>query len=248
MNRNVLFLALCLVSVSAHAIDGEILITQAKALAGNVTPGDTPGFPVTISKSGKFKLAGDLDVPDAHSNGITINVPNVEIDLNGFGIYGPNTCTGSPVTSCVNNDAQYGIISSFADTAVRNGSVAGMSFTGISLGHNSIVENVNVSECAGYGIALQSGIVRNVRAHHNLSSGVRVASTGVVSGSTIQFNGYGVAVVQDALVTGNSISRNKNYGIVGSAGLTSTNGYSNNVLSGNAAGKTLYITDLGGNL
>ena len=26
---------------------GETLITQAKANAGNVTPGDTPGFPVT---------------------------------------------------------------------------------------------------------------------------------------------------------------------------------------------------------
>lgn len=248
MKRNALFLALFAISASAHAIDGEILITQAKAMAGNVTPGDTPGFPVTISKSGKYKLAGDLDIPDAHTNGININVPNVEIDLNGFGIYGPNTCTGSPVTSCANNDAQYGIISSFADSAVRNGTVMGMSGSCIYLGQNSVVENVNVSECAIYGIALQSGMVKNVLSHHNFSSGVRLASTGVISGSTIRFNGNGVAIVQDALVTGNSISRNGYYGIVGSAGLASTNGYSNNVLSGNATGKALHATDLGGNL
>lgn len=34
---------------SAWAVDGVIDINQARALAGGVTPGDTAGFPVTIS-------------------------------------------------------------------------------------------------------------------------------------------------------------------------------------------------------
>src|SRR6266545_3858148 len=32
------------------AEDGEVLIDQAKALAGGITPNDGPGFPVTISR------------------------------------------------------------------------------------------------------------------------------------------------------------------------------------------------------
>ena len=36
----------------AYAVDGVIEINQARALAGGVTPGDTAGFPVTISVSG----------------------------------------------------------------------------------------------------------------------------------------------------------------------------------------------------
>ncbi|NWG73776.1 MAG: hypothetical protein HXY24_04090 [Rubrivivax sp.] len=60
MTRTLLLAALCAATLPAHAVDGEILITQAKALAGNVTPGDAPGFPVTISQPGKYKLAGHL--------------------------------------------------------------------------------------------------------------------------------------------------------------------------------------------
>ncbi len=40
----------------AGAVDGVVLIDQNRALAGNVTPGDTPGFPVTISLSGSYRL------------------------------------------------------------------------------------------------------------------------------------------------------------------------------------------------
>ena len=32
--------------------NGEVLITQAAVNAGNITPDDTPGFPVTISVGG----------------------------------------------------------------------------------------------------------------------------------------------------------------------------------------------------
>src|SRR6185436_8638324 len=57
-------LVLCLMmaglSGSAFAVDGTILIDQNRALAGNVTPGDAPGFPVTISQPGSYKLSGNL--------------------------------------------------------------------------------------------------------------------------------------------------------------------------------------------
>src|SRR5947208_13936545 len=81
-----------------YAVDGVVLINQSAALAGNVTPGDTPGFPVTISVSGSYRLSGNLTVPDANTTAIQITADDVTIDLNGFAIAGPTVCGGSPTT------------------------------------------------------------------------------------------------------------------------------------------------------
>jgi hypothetical protein len=40
-----------------------VLIDQNRALAGNVTPGDNPGFPVTLSLPGSYRLSGNLTAP-----------------------------------------------------------------------------------------------------------------------------------------------------------------------------------------
>ena len=58
-NRNSLFAALVAAFASASACpamaaDGVVLITHAKALAGNITPGDAPGYPITLSKTGQL--------------------------------------------------------------------------------------------------------------------------------------------------------------------------------------------------
>src|SRR5512139_1391685 len=91
----------------AAAVDGLILIDQNKALAGNVTPGDAPGFPVSITRSGSYRLSSDLTVPDADTTAIdvTTTASDVTIDLNGFSIVGPVVCTNTssvanPPTSC----------------------------------------------------------------------------------------------------------------------------------------------------
>ena len=89
------------VAMPTWAVDGVILIDQNKAMAGNVTLGDTPGFPVTISLPGSYRLSGNLTVPDANTTAIEVTAGGVSIDLNGFGIFGPTNCTGFPVvTSC----------------------------------------------------------------------------------------------------------------------------------------------------
>jgi hypothetical protein len=81
-----------LFSVSPVAVDGVVLIDQNKALAGSVTPGDLPGFPISIKQPGSYRLAGNLTLPDANTSGIEINVQNVTLDLNGFAILGSVTC------------------------------------------------------------------------------------------------------------------------------------------------------------
>src|SRR5438067_8861679 len=81
------------VALPLYAVDGVVLINQNAALAGNVTPGDTPGFPVTISLPGSYKLSSNLVVPDANTTAIEIVADDVKLDLNGFSIIGPTVCT-----------------------------------------------------------------------------------------------------------------------------------------------------------
>ena len=45
----VIALALAYAAPVLHAVDGVVLIDQSRAIAGNVTPGDTPGYPIIIS-------------------------------------------------------------------------------------------------------------------------------------------------------------------------------------------------------
>ena len=95
----------------------EIVITQQKALAGNVTPGDAPDFPVTLSRSGAYSLGGNLSVP-AGKDGIVIAAPDVTIDLNGFFMIGSGT-------------AEHGITGAERGATILNGSLVGFGKNGI---------------------------------------------------------------------------------------------------------------------
>lgn len=69
----------------AFAVDGVVLIDQNRALAGNVSPGDTAGFPVRLSTPGSYRLSGNLTVPPGVT-GILIAANDVTLHLNGFSI------------------------------------------------------------------------------------------------------------------------------------------------------------------
>jgi hypothetical protein len=81
---------------AAEAVDGVVLIDQSKANAGNVTPGDAPGFPVTLSRAGSYRLSGNL-VISSLGTAIEITAEHVTLDLNGFTIQGgADRCAASP--------------------------------------------------------------------------------------------------------------------------------------------------------
>jgi hypothetical protein len=141
----------------ALAVDGVILIDQNKAMAGNVTPGDAPGFPATISQSGSYRLSGNLTVPNADTTAIQIITDNVTLDLNGFTIKGPTVCTSTtisgPVTSCSPTGLGLGIIARGADSlflldniTILNGTIRGMGSNGIFVGRASRIE-----KCSRFG-------------------------------------------------------------------------------------------------
>ncbi len=91
-------LAQLLLAAPVGAVDGVVEINQARALAGGVTTGDTPGFPVTISQPGSYRLTSGLNSTNTGVPIVRIEVSgSVKLDLNGFSITGPNECSGVPL-------------------------------------------------------------------------------------------------------------------------------------------------------
>src|SRR5205807_10412712 len=116
---------------SLFAVDGVDLIDQNRALAGNVAPGDAPGFPITISQAGSYRLSGNLTVADPNAVAIQITADFVTLDLNGFSVIGPNVCAGHPAVcpaAGTGVGVQAGANQTFGPRGVKilNGSVRGM--------------------------------------------------------------------------------------------------------------------------
>jgi hypothetical protein len=206
-------------STAACAVDGVTLIDQNKVTAGNVTPGDAPGFPVTISLPGSYRLAGNLTVPNANTNAIVIAADHVTLDLNGFAILGPTDCSAGP-QNCVNTGSGMGIgteVDHFNIT-IRNGTVKGMGRRGIFLlGDAHLVEYVHASDNADVGIFIFPG---------NGGSG----GGSIAQHNTARHNGIGI-IVDDGLVTHN-IANNNVVGIRNQIGSASYNMISSNFTLG----------------
>lgn len=188
--------ALLCLATAAQAADGVIEINQAKALAGGVTPGDAPGFPVTLADSGSYVLTSNLDLaflgPGVAENTSAIQVTGLAttatIDLNGFAILGPTTC--APTCSPVGTGQGVTSLSSLQLITLRNGVIRGMGAEGASL-YASRVENVTVTHNGGYGLFVQGGFVRDSIAFANGNGIYTHLST--VSGCTSS-NNIGVGI------------------------------------------------------
>jgi hypothetical protein len=169
----------CIGSLPASAVDGVVLIDQNKALAGNVTPGDAPGFPVTLSVSGSYRLAGDLTLASPTDTGVLIAANNVTLDLNGFSILGSVTCTdsGTQITcpGSINPNGSNGI------GVVAQTTIGGVITGGIT------VENGHIQVMGAYGVFIAfGGVVRNVTARHNGALGIR---SNTIRDSLAEYNG-----------------------------------------------------------
>lgn len=189
---------------------GVISFDQAKAEAGGVTANDAPGFPVTVSQPGSYRLMSNLTVTDPRVDAIQITASNVTLDLNGFTIQGPVACSGRAASfACTpSNSLGRGIRSSSTSfTAVRNGSVLGFQ-AGVTLGSFATVEDLNVANSAGYAIAtehsslvarnkvsgalygiLATGSIRDNVVFNTRVTGIDSAGATVISGNTVHWSG-----------------------------------------------------------
>jgi hypothetical protein len=226
----------------AQAVDGTKLISQNNALAGNVTPGDAPGFPVTISQPGSYVLSSNLTVPDAFTTAIEIAADHVTVDLNGFAILGPVDCSGGFPCAGEPPPIERGGdgVGSLLDNprfniTVRNGTVQGMGASGVSLyGDSNVVEHVNARSNGGLGIILRRSIdsgastVRHAMAQRNGGVGIYV-DVGLVSHSTASVNENAGIFVGQGTASYNFSNRNGIEGLL----LGESVGYFGNNLLGN---------------
>jgi hypothetical protein len=186
-----------IVTGPAWAVDGVVLFNQSAALAGNITPGDTPGFPVTLSMPGSYRLTSNLIVGDVNTIAVFVTGDDVTIDLNGFSIIGPTVCTGNPVTSCTPTGFGAGIEGPGRNTRVFNGTIRGMGFRGISLNNDSFVEKVHAINIGAGDIAIFAETVNACSATQNGGQGI--AGTLITNSKTVGNGGSGIIVFGSAI-------------------------------------------------
>lgn len=267
-----LVLGLLLGTGRARATDGVLEIGQTCAVNTGCFAGDAPGYPVTITAAGSYRLTSNLVLPGIAYTGIDVASPDVSIDLNGFEIVGEacvgatTDCTpalgaGSGVKAASSGGPYYAI-------SVRNGTVTGMGFCGVFLDRQSEVRNVRVRWNRGDGIRVGYGsTVTDSISHQNGSYGIQSFDDSTVSGNTVHDNGGdgivgnsgatisgntvfgnggdGIRVYSGALVEGNTLRGNTGFGINLSLNASS---YRGNMISGNTAGTVTGGVDAGGNV
>jgi len=245
--RSVLLLAGFAFSGAAFAIDGVIEINQVRALRGGITTGDTAGFPVTISAPGSYRLTSNLDLRGEFSpqNVTAINVTgsNVSIDMNGFSIIGPATCTGTGATlACSPSGTGFGITTSGNpdNLTLRDGTIRGMGAgavylfgtKGALLSRLHVINNGDGITLAAGSALLDSFVMYNKGVAAVLANGVDITSV-ILRGNTVVGNfGAGISVNKGSVITGNSIVGNGGHGL----DYTPGSGAGNNVLMGNNGG------------
>lgn len=243
--RTLIAAALFATAVTAHA---QTSIDHDKALAGSVTPGDLPGYPIEIKQAGHYVLKSNLMVPGG-VNGIQVTVPNVTIDMNGFTVQGPKVCQlVNQLLSCSGASGfHYGVL--FTDAALgavlRNGRSNGFSGAGVAVSEGS-VEDVSASQNAvGMYLGNTTGLsvrARNVSGSLNGSTGIQLQA-GVIDGANAFHNaGSGfVAGMGKSLISNAVAHQNSGYGFrYGAVRATAS--------WGNKTGNTQSVTSLGANI
>jgi parallel beta-helix repeat protein len=139
-------------------------------------------LPITITQPGSYYLTGNLTAAD----GIRVSASNVTIDLNGFTIQGTGGSTGVGIYRTTTQ----------TNTTVKNGTVRGFGFVGVSLGDHSVVEALRV-DGNGSGISVSFGsVVRGCVSTGNSGIGISVFSRSSVLDSVASRNtGEGIRVV-----------------------------------------------------
>lgn len=201
--RICLLLVACLLSLVGPALASDGVLEINHACAESPTgcfPGDTMGYPVTITSGGSYRLTGSLQVASTSVDGIEIQADRVALDLGGFTVGGP---AGSGTGRGIFVDSGF--------VRIANGFVQEFGAEGIvSVGANLTVHDV---ESSGNGAdGLRAGSFSEVRGGHfrgNANEGVELGASSKVVGVRAGANNYGIVVgggslVQDCVVEGNT--------------------------------------------
>lgn len=184
-------LALAGVATPALAVNGLFEINSVCAQFGCFS-GDTGGLPVQITQPGSYRLTGNLSTANVNQDLIVVTADAVTIDLNGFAMLGPVSCSGTP-TTCTATGTGVGIrAEGQRDMQIRNGTIRGMGSSGIIIGRGGLIEQLNVSQNRGDGIDAQASntVLRYLTVSDNGGRGVGLGfGSSYLMDSVINFNG-----------------------------------------------------------
>jgi len=203
------FLVALLLAPTAYAVDGVIEINQARALAGGVTPGDLPGFPVSINAPGSYRLTSNLSMPgntNAIVDTLAAPVDDVSIDLNGFTIDGNGSTTNGIQLSGGNNwEIRNGTVKGFANGIQQQVSSTGHRIIGLRVLDNS---RAGIAIVNGEGHLVQDCTVIG-NGSGNLDRGLLIGANSTVIGNTVMNNsGNGIALGAGAGYGNNVVNNN----------------------------------------
>ena len=218
------FALLCMAN-NAVASDGELEINQTCATQTGCFPGDTAGFPVTITSAGSYRLTSNLRQTtllggSQDDDFIEISADEVSLNLGGFQI----TCTSLLGGSCSGTGSGVASSPTIRGTSVRNGSVSGMGRNGISIGEQAEVVGVRagLNDTTGILVGLSS-TVSGSTVYANGSNGMIAGAGSTVSGSTARENGgVGIAASFGSTVSESTAHSNIASGIAVSLGSTAS--------------------------
>lgn len=205
------FLALSMLGV--FSISGDVSAAGTNAKVNNATVAEAK-FQLTISEPGTYRLFEDVVVSDANTTGIEINADNVTIDLNGFSIRGPGTCT-QPSASCAPRGTGNGIHAITRENiVVKNGGIYGMGNAGIYLETNSVhIDNMRLSGNSNGGIVVFGGVINNSVIVDNGGDGVAGLDI-LLQKSIIRGNAqFGFKAYANSTYLNNTFIGNNNNGI-----------------------------------
>jgi len=190
-------MAFALLAPVANASDGVFEINADCAQFG-CFDGDTAGLPVQIVNPGSYRLTGNLTTASTSQTVIDVNTDDVSIDLNGFALRGPVSCSGATV-SCSASGTGEGIdAGARSNIRIANGTISGMGDDGVRVGRGAWLEELTIAENAGIGIeALSPGaVLRRLSVRENGGNGVSL--------------GFGSSYIMDSVVYNNG-----NQGVAG---------------------------------
>lgn len=229
-------------AISARASDGVLEINQACVAAG-CGPADTPGFPISTEPGKSYVLTSDLQ----HSASIVQVAAGATLDMNGFSTIGTGTCTGVPASCGTAFNASGVWLGKGA--SVRNGSVRNSIGDGIRVSGGNRIESMLIEKNGGVGVNGEPDYDGGVTITGNIirqNGGHGIAWGGgdgdaIVRDNVIYGNGkYGV-YAGGILATGNTITRNANFGL--GTNFSPGSPYGRNLLIGNAGAGNTAQTD-----
>lgn len=217
-----------LLSVSAFAVDGTVLVNQSTVMAAG-------GFPYKITQPGTYKLSGNL-VVSAAVTGIEIDADNVTVDLNGFTITDPSG------TAISNGLAANGFPLAHPGLIVMNGTIVALngifnldaSLDGLNATiYPTVVHDVSIrTSVGGDGIFIESGRITNCTITSGFSpvgaNGIYIQDGGLVSGNTVSNYTTGIGGNNNSIT--NNVILGNTTGLFGGG----TTGYGSNAFIRNA--------------